>query len=88
MAKVTVGAVNTEPGSSKNYETGSWRTLKPKVDPEKCTKKCWFCYEFCPDSAIEKSPDGPKIDYRYCKGCGICAHECPKKAIELESEEK
>ncbi|UCG71075.1 MAG: 4Fe-4S binding protein [Thermoplasmata archaeon] len=88
LAKVTVGAVNPEPGSSKNYKTGSWRTLRPKIDFEKCTKKCWFCYDFCPDSSVEKTEDGPKIIYEYCKGCGICAYECPKEAIEMESEEK
>ncbi|MGC8974292.1 MAG: 4Fe-4S binding protein, partial [Thermoproteus sp.] len=27
-----------------------------------------------------------KIDYTYCKGCGICAHECPTKAIEMVPE--
>jgi pyruvate ferredoxin oxidoreductase delta subunit len=80
--------VNTEPGSSKKYETGSWRTLRPVIDFEKCTKKCLLCYEFCPDSAVEKTEDGPVIIYTYCKGCGICAHECPKDAIELVPEEK
>jgi pyruvate ferredoxin oxidoreductase delta subunit len=24
----------------------------------------------------------------YCKGCGICAHECPRMAIEMILEEK
>ncbi|MCD4842810.1 MAG: 4Fe-4S binding protein, partial [Methanosarcinales archaeon] len=24
----------------------------------------------------------------YCKGCGICANECPKDAIEMVLEEK
>jgi pyruvate ferredoxin oxidoreductase delta subunit len=88
MAKITVGAVNCEPGSSKNYETGSWRTLRPKIDFEKCNKKCYLCYEFCPDSSVEKTEDGPKILYKFCKGCGICAYECPKDAIELVPEEK
>ena len=21
-----------------------------------------------------------------CKGCGLCAHECPKKAIDMKPE--
>ncbi|MCC7467668.1 MAG: 4Fe-4S binding protein, partial [Burkholderiaceae bacterium] len=28
------------------------------------------------------------VDLDFCKGCGICAHECPKKAISMEREEK
>jgi len=30
------------------------------------------------------------IDYIYCKGCGVCAKECPTKAINMviESEKK
>lgn len=28
-----------------------------------------------------------KVDLDFCKGCGICAHECPKKAITMALEE-
>jgi pyruvate ferredoxin oxidoreductase delta subunit len=27
-----------------------------------------------------------EIVYDYCKGCGICANECPAKAIEMVPE--
>jgi len=74
-------------GSSKNYKTGNWRTLKPVVDKEKC-KKCWICYKFCPEGCIKKTDDGPVTDYDYCKGCGICANECPFKAIQMVMEER
>jgi 2-oxoisovalerate ferredoxin oxidoreductase delta subunit len=46
---------------------------------------------FCPDSAIKIENDKVVgIDYDYCKGCGICAQECPKKvqAIVMVKEEK
>lgn len=26
------------------------------------------------------------IDARYCKGCGICIHFCPKHVLEMSSE--
>ncbi|KXA91095.1 pyruvate synthase, partial [candidate division MSBL1 archaeon SCGC-AAA259A05] len=29
-----------------------------------------------------------EVDLDYCKGCGICAKECPVDAIEMVKEEK
>ena len=26
------------------------------------------------------------VGYEYCKGCGLCAAECPGGAIEMEPE--
>ena len=85
MVKITDGAINKEAGSSKKYKTGTWRSVRPEIDMEKC-KKCWICFTFCPDAAISKTDEGPKIDYDYCKGCGICADVCPKDCIEMVEE--
>ena len=55
-----------------------------------CTE-CDNCFVFCPDVAVLRTddPEHPyRIDTDYCKGCGICAHECPRGAIRLELEEK
>jgi pyruvate ferredoxin oxidoreductase delta subunit len=27
------------------------------------------------------------VDLDFCKGCGVCAYECPKDAIEMVLEE-
>ena len=52
--------------------------------------ECDNCYGVCPDNAVIKLGDGKKfaINYDYCKGCGICANECPCGAIEMESDAK
>jgi len=51
---------------------------------------CDNCYGVCPDNAVLKlsGRDEPyAFDYDYCKGCGICAVECPCGAIEMVPEE-
>ena len=63
---------------------------------------CDNCYGMCPDNAILKIGEAPAggladgnlgvghgyaIDYDYCKGCGICAAECPCGAIAMRDEE-
>jgi pyruvate ferredoxin oxidoreductase delta subunit len=40
---------------------------------------------YCPDAVISRTIP-PTIDYEYCKGCGICAEECPTKAIAMVDE--
>jgi len=64
-----------------------WRTFKPVIDQEKCTK-CLRCFLVCPDGVIDKSGAQLEIDYDFCKGCGVCAYECKLKAIDMVKEEK
>lgn len=49
---------------------------------------CDNCYGVCPDNAVLKidGAHGYAIDYDYCKGCGLCAAECPCGAIAMEPE--
>lgn len=64
----------------------SWRTEKPVLNKEDCVS-CLLCYLVCPEGTVYKTPNGLEIDYDFCKGCGICANECPKKAIVMVAEE-
>ncbi|MDN4473235.1 NAD(P)-binding protein [Demequina zhanjiangensis] len=52
--------------------------------------ECDNCFGMCPDDAIRKLGPGMRyeIDYDYCKGCGICAEECPCGAIDMIPEVK
>lgn len=48
---------------------------------------CDNCFVFCPDIAVKKDGEGIySIDYDYCKGCGICVHECPRDAMSIGEE--
>ncbi len=77
------------PGSTKNFKTGDWRSARPVLDREKCVY-CGFCYIYCPDGVYQDMGEAEKYykaDLDYCKGCGVCAQECPKKCIQMVVEE-
>ncbi|HUJ51649.1 MAG TPA: NAD(P)-binding protein [Bryobacteraceae bacterium] len=50
--------------------------------------ECDNCYGVCPDNAVVKLGPGNRFrfNYDYCKGCGMCATECPCGAIEMVPE--
>jgi 2-oxoacid:acceptor oxidoreductase delta subunit (pyruvate/2-ketoisovalerate family) len=51
--------------------------------------ECDNCYGVCPDNAVIKLGPGRRFqfNYDYCKGCGVCAQECPCGAIGMVPEE-
>jgi pyruvate ferredoxin oxidoreductase delta subunit len=77
-----------EAGNAAEWETGSWRNQRPIRDNDVCTD-CLQCWAYCPDVAIlciDGHVKGTEYDYRYCKGCGICADICPVKCITMVPE--
>lgn len=46
---------------------------------------CWF---LCPDAVILQKNGEIEFDYDYCKGCGVCAEECPRGALGMDEESK
>jgi len=84
--EIPIGGLILEAGNAEKYETGSWRSFRPVKDEEKCTD-CLICWIYCPDSSIIVEEGKIKgIDYAHCKGCGICAAQCPRKAIKMVEE--
>ena len=65
----------------------------PVIDHAKCIASvknrpaCYLCWLYCPEGIV-KAGIPIEIDLTYCKGCGICAKECPEQAIAMASEEK
>lgn len=79
---------SARPGHSLENKTGSWRVFRPRFLHEKCTQ-CGMCQLICPEGCVRDSEDGKfEPDYKYCKGCGLCAEECPADDIVMEQEEK
>ena len=80
------GATIPVAGNSCEYVTGGWRSERPVRDDAKCTQ-CLLCWVFCPDTSVKVADEKVyDFDYDHCKGCGICAHECPFDAIEMVPE--
>lgn len=83
-----------QPSTTPINKTGSWRTNRPKFIYDKCTT-CAICPRVCPEGVIYQTDKKNSLgklpydcDFNYCKGCGLCAAECPFKAIEMESDQK
>lgn len=82
---LTLGLV-AQPGSSRAYHTGTWRTWRPVFLQSKCTG-CRLCVTYCPEGTVFQA--GAKqfdVDLTYCKGCALCAEECPVEDIIMEQE--
>ncbi len=74
----------SQPWSAAEAAAAAQRCLADHV----CTY-CEVCQLMCPDQCITRDPDSGEIliDLDHCKGCGLCAHFCPKGAIAMEIEQ-
>ncbi|MBW1634811.1 MAG: 2-oxoacid:acceptor oxidoreductase family protein [Deltaproteobacteria bacterium] len=65
--------------------------LSGQEEAERCFScgRCTFCdtcLVYCPDGVIYRTETGYRIDEAYCKGCGICVVECPRRAMEMHEK--
>lgn len=70
-----------------NVNTGDWRARRPVVQRDKCVK-CGNCWLYCPTQCIRERPRWLEANLEVCKGCGVCAHECPHRAIVMIEEQE
>ena len=82
---------HSRPGPGDAGHTGSWRVERPLLDTNRCIPAksnkaaCFLCWMYCPEGVITRTIP-PIFDFEYCKGCGICAEECPAGAIVMVNE--
>ena len=88
--ELAVGTAITEPGSARQYQSGTWRSQRPVWNHTECIR-CGVCVIFCPEGCVHFDIDEegfPGADLDYCKGCAICAQECVTACIRMENEEE
>jgi pyruvate ferredoxin oxidoreductase delta subunit len=87
---IPIGGMILEAGNSLQYKTGGWRAFRPIFGEAACVH-CMICWLFCPDTSILVDSEGVKMtgfDLDYCKGCGICAVECPVNQKVIRNAQK
>ena len=85
---VPFGAITPAPVKQQElFITSNWRVVRPVIDHEKCTR-CFTCYIACPDSCWSFNEKEEKMEWnwKFCKGCQICIHECPADALSAAPE--
>jgi NADPH-dependent glutamate synthase beta subunit-like oxidoreductase len=46
--------------------------------------ECDECCRYCPEGMLRRVGHKLEFDYTYCKGCGVCATECPRNVIYMD----
>lgn len=81
----------SSPSIGEAGRTGDWREATPVIDHARCIPSkrnkpsCFLCWLYCPEAAVKRTIP-VEIDLDYCKGCGVCAEECPAAAITMVRE--
>ena len=82
--ELEVGCVIVEPGNASEYLTGSWRSRRPVVNAEECSK-CAQCWMYCPDAAVKQQDDETyAADLDYCKGLSLVSQRNAARWLLLQ----
>lgn len=89
--KIDLFGTSCPPAETETRQDEAWDRERALQEAERCLScgtcnLCLQCVSYCPDASIR--PDVEKgtvvVDLDHCKGCGICAYECPRGVITME----
>jgi Pyruvate/2-oxoacid:ferredoxin oxidoreductase delta subunit len=79
------------PAETETSQEGTWDRERAMQEAKRCLScgtcnLCLQCVSYCPDASIrlDGEKDAVAVDLDHCKGCGICAFECPRGVITME----
>ena len=82
----------SDPAGGAKAKQGTWEWEQVLQEAERCLScgtcnRCLQCVLFCPDASIrlDENETAVTVDLDHCKGCGICAYECPRGVITMET---
>ena len=83
---LTEGMIVAGAGTSKDFHTGEWTSVKPEFIEDKC-KQCLLCVPVCPDSCIPvKDMKRGAFDY-LCKSMSVRCNYDGRSEIRWQEKE-
>jgi len=85
----TAVSIQAQPADDGRELEGTLPEAEASAEAGRCFNcgtcvNCDNCLVFCPDLAVSCVDGLYKVRKEYCKGCGICAQECPRYIITME----
>jgi Pyruvate/2-oxoacid:ferredoxin oxidoreductase delta subunit len=89
--KIELIPTSGPPAEKETRHDGTWDRERAMQEAERCVScgtcnLCLQCVSYCPDASIwpDRENTTVAVDLDHCKGCGICAYECPRGVITME----
>ena len=63
-----------------------FKAIEDSAEAKRCLScggcnECDRCVTYCPEGVLKRVGHEWKFDYSFCKGCAVCAAECPRNVI-------
>lgn len=77
----------SRPAEERRLDYGEVHSgLEDVSEAERCLScgvcnECDRCVTYCPEGVLRRVGHEFVFDYEYCKGCGVCAAECPRNVV-------